>query len=221
MQLYIFLYVCNYISQKRFRKTVELYSVSLSLYNTDNRENPDFWSGLGPKLWSLFANQLPDLGYSSKHPHLVVWKVANWNLSKSSTCAYQCWTVLATFKELSVLLVWKKIQNQRTASSSYFKTLNGRMVLWLVFWLFENFQNDRYMPRPFIWKSWEPKGKWIYTWVDNQWVSVPHSKNCPTLVHVTYCMPTNVDMDICSGQIIYSDFHKDSERKWLLLIGQS
>jgi hypothetical protein len=30
-----------------------------------------------------------------------------------------------------------------------------------------------------------------------------------------------VDMDICTGQIIYSDFHKDSERKWLLLIGQS
>jgi hypothetical protein len=28
--------------------------------------------------------------------------------------------------------------------------------------------------------------KWAYTQVDNQWVSVPHSKNHPTLVTTMY-----------------------------------
>jgi len=38
------------------------------------------------------------------------------------------------------------------------------------------------IPKPVIWEFWEPIGKWLYTQVDNWWVSVPHPKNRPTLV---------------------------------------
>lgn len=45
------------------------------------------------------------------------------------------------------------------------------------------FGNHGYIPKDgFIRKFWDPVGKWEYTQVDNQRVSVPDSKNCPTLV---------------------------------------
>ncbi len=117
----------------------------------------------------------------------------------------QCWAVLWSFKESSVWFF--KFQNQRTNSSSSLKNIQNQrivhsscfkkpdrmdglhertgkelMILWPVLWLFKQFENHYYTPKPFIWKFWELAGKWIYTWVDNRWASVPHPKNCPTQV---------------------------------------
>jgi hypothetical protein len=44
------------------------------------------------------------------------------------------------------------------------------------------FEKHVYIPKSVIWKSWESESNWIYTWVDNRKVSVPHFKNHPILV---------------------------------------
>jgi len=108
------------------------------------------------------------------------------------TCSWQqCWAVLRSFKESSV---WffnisesknRQFQNQRIVHSSCFKkpqrmdglherTGTELMILWPVLWLFKQFENHYYTPKPFIWKFWELAGKCIHTWVDNRWASVPH-----------------------------------------------
>jgi len=92
----------------------------------------------------------------------------------------------------------KNIQNQRIVHSTYLKKpqrmdgLHERigkelMILWPVLSLLKQFENHYYTPKPFIWKFWELAGKWIYTWDDNRWASVPHPKNCPTLVGTPCC----------------------------------
>jgi hypothetical protein len=69
-------------------------------------------------------------------------------------------------------------QIQRTVSSGYFlkpwKTLKKN---WQFFgWLFNFFIITLKIPK--LRKVWESIGKWVYTWVDNQLVSVPPgSKN--------------------------------------------
>ncbi len=117
-------------------------SLSLSLSTILTMEKTQtFEVDLDQNCEVFFANQLPDFGYSSKHPHLVVWKVANRNLSESSTLLVhtRVGQFLEVLKNCRFWLCGKKIQNQRTASSSYFKTLKGRMVLSLVFWLLWKF----------------------------------------------------------------------------------
>ncbi len=51
--------------------------------------------------------------------------------------------------------------------------------------LLKFFEKHVYIPKSIIWKSWESAGNWIYTWVDNRKVSVPHFKNRPILVFST------------------------------------
>jgi hypothetical protein len=50
---------------------------------------------------------------------------------------------------------------------------------WVIFWFSIFFENHDYIPQPVIWKFWELAGQWIYTLVDNWWVSIPNFKNHP------------------------------------------
>ncbi len=46
-------------------------------------------------------------------------------------------------------------------------------------------KNRRFSGQLYDFHFWGQASKWIYTWVDNWRLAIPHSKNCPTLVHTS------------------------------------
>lgn len=106
--------------------------------------------------------------------------------------------IYSKIKEPWIPLLWKRIQNQRTISSTYFKKLKEQTIFmkepaknqWFsgrFFDFFLNVENCGRIPKLFLWNSWESMRKWVYTHVDNWWVCVP-PMNHPTMsaTHLTW-----------------------------------
>jgi hypothetical protein len=84
-----------------------------------------------------------------------------------------------------VLVVSKCFKIKEQSVQLLFKTLKNQWFTSMVIWLFHIFLRIT-INTPKLRKVWESIGKWVYTWVDNQLVSVPPgSKNHhPTLVTI-------------------------------------
>ncbi len=118
---------------------------------------------------------------------------------ESENCWF--WLVPKKFriKELQGSVISKTIKNQQ------FSWKNQLMVLWTVLWLFifknwwfswkNQLRTGGSLASSLAFDFWEQASKWIYTWVDNWRLAIPHSKNCPTLVHTYWHLPNPLHPD--------------------------
>ncbi len=82
-------------------------------------------------------------------------------------------------KEFLVLVISETSKNQGVSWKNWERTSDS---LAASLKLETNLRTAVIIPKPVTWNFWESIGKWLYTQVDNWWVSVPHPKNHPTLV---------------------------------------
>lgn len=112
-----------------------------------------------------------------------------WEIQKARNI-FQCCTILWILEEPSILILYlfqnqriisfgslKNIHNKKTINSDCFKNLKESMICDIFI-----LKNLGCIQKTSFLTCWEPTGKWIYTWFDNWQVSVPNSKNSPTLV---------------------------------------